>query len=334
MPELPEVESVRRGLETWARGRRVARVRVLDPRILGTTSQRVIAPGAAADFAELLAGHVLASVERRGKFLWLPLDTHAATPWQPWARTADDRDLRTPPLALSVHLGMSGQFRVHTAADPLHRHTRAILDLDPADVDSDPADVDGRPAASELRFVDQRIFGHLGVEPLVPDRWTAGDRYVPASAAHIAADPLEPGFDAEAVARRIQRKRTVLKAALLDQTTVSGIGNIYADEALFAAGVHPLAPTRTTRISRIRAVLRESAAVMRAALAQGGTSFDSLYVHVNGESGYFARSLQVYGRTGEPCRRCGTPITRLVVGGRSSHVCPACQRTPRPSRIS
>lgn len=346
MPELPEVESVARGLRTWAVGRRITGVRVLDERILGTTSHRTIAAGARAEFSERLTGRRLASVQRRGKFLWLPL---APGPWR-GGRAADpagapgsgipsgscpalDAD---PPLALSVHLGMSGQFRVHTPADPLHRHTRAILDLaGPGGADAGP-DAPAAPAApTELRFLDQRIFGHLGVEPLVPDPHrpvthpggTPG--LVPASAAHIAPDPLEPAFDLEAVARRIQRKRTALKVALLDQTTVSGIGNIYADEALFAAGVHPLAPAHSTRISRIRAVLAAADAVMRSSLEQGGTSFDALYVHVNGESGYFARSLQVYGRTGQPCPRCGTPIARLTVGGRSSHVCPACQRPPR-----
>ncbi|MGW9826790.1 formamidopyrimidine-DNA glycosylase [Brevibacterium pityocampae] len=330
MPELPEVESVASGLRTWAAGRRVTGVRVFDPRILGTTSNRTIAAGAVEEFTELLTGREIAAVERRGKFLWLPLAPERG-PWRP-GRAVDPSG---PPLALSVHLGMSGQFRVHTPADPLHRHTRAVLDL----AGPGPAEADPAAPPTELRFLDQRIFGHLGVEPLVPDPHRPGAQpdgtagLVPGSAAHIAPDPLEPGFDLEAVARRIQRKRTALKVALLDQTTVSGIGNIYADEALFAAGVHPLAPAGSTRISRIRAVLAAADAVMRSSLEQGGTSFDALYVHVNGDSGYFARSLQVYGRTGRPCPRCGTPITRLTVGGRSSHVCPRCQRPPRRARI-
>lgn len=289
------------------------RVRILDPRILGTTSNRLIAPEAPARLAAELTGAELVSVERRGKFMWMPLHTGAraaAAPPVPAGARAEPR----PARALSVHLGMSGQFRVHDAADPVHRHTRAILDLE-------------RPGRErlELRFVDQRIFGHLGIDDLVESHGTPAPR----AASHIALDPLDPRYDPEHTARRIQAKRTGMKPALLDQTFVSGIGNIYADEALFAARVHPLAPTRTTRISRIRAALAAAAAVMRDSLAQGGTSFDALYVHVNGESGYFERSLQVYGRAGLPCLRCGTAIERLVIGGRSSHVCPRCQRQPR-----
>jgi formamidopyrimidine-DNA glycosylase len=313
VPELPEVESVRRGLQTWAQGARVDRVRILDARILGTTSNRLIAPEAPARFTAELSGSQLASVERRGKFMWLPLRGGGGTPAAlPESAPADPPVTAEPPTrALSVHLGMSGQFRIHDAADPMHRHTRAILDLERA----------GRQRL-ELRFVDQRIFGHLGIDDLVESHGALAPR----SASHIALDPLHPLYDPERTARRIQAKRTGMKAALLDQTVVSGIGNIYADEALFAARVHPLAPTRTTRISRIRAVLAEAAAVMRDSLAQGGTSFDALYVHVNGESGYFERSLNVYGREGHPCKRCGTPIARERFMNRSSHFCPICQR--------
>lgn len=303
MPELPEVESVRIGLQQWLlhEPTRIVSVRVLDPRILGTTSQRTVPSGAAEFFSARLVGAEPLSVERRGKFMWLPV------------RLADG-DVTS---ALSVHLGMSGQFRVHTGSDALHPHTRAVFDVERAS---------GEPF--ELRFVDQRIFGHLGVDALVPSYGYA----VPSGAAHIALDPLDPAFDGEAVARALGRKRTGMKAALLDQTLVSGIGNIYADEALHAAGVHPLASTETTRISRVRRVLEAAREVMELSLSQGGTSFDALYVNVNGESGYFARSLQVYGRTGEPCRRCSTPIERLTVAGRSSHVCPRCQKRPRSRR--
>ena len=290
MPELPEVESVRRGLLDWVQSAAITGVRVLDPRILGTTSQRRLPPDAADTFAEAVAGRVLATPQRRGKFLWVPF--------------------AGIPSALTLHLGMSGQLRIHTADEPVHRHTRAILDLQRS------------PGPVQLRFIDQRIFGHIGVDDLIAD----GPDAVPRASAHIARDPLDPHWDLEVTARRIQRSTSALKSVLMDQTIVSGVGNIYADEALFRARVHPLAVPARTRISRLRAVLVEARAVMEDALAQGGTSFDALYVHVNGDSGYFDRSLNVYGRTEEPCRVCGTAIRRIGVGGRGTHFCPTCQR--------
>lgn len=218
-----------------------------------------------------------------------------------------------PELSLLVHLGMSGQLRVHDAADEIHRHTRAILRLE-------------RGSESlQLRFIDQRIFGHLGVQPLVH----AYGRLVPASANHIAADPLEPAFEPGLALEQLARKRTVVKSALLDQSLVSGIGNIYADEALFRAGIHPLAIPARTRKSRLAAVLDSATRVMSDALAVGGTSFDALYVNVNGESGYFDRALLVYGRGGQECVRCGTEIEKMTIGGRGSHFCPNCQKPPR-----
>ena len=290
MPELPEVESVRRGLLDWVQSAAITGVRVLDPRILGTTSQRRLPPEAPDIFAEAVAGRVLVTPQRRGKFLWVPF--------------------AGAPAALTLHLGMSGQLRIHTADEPVHRHTRAILDLQRS------------PGPVQLRFIDQRIFGHIGVDDLIAD----GPDAVPRASAHIARDPLDPHWDLETTARRIQRSTSALKSVLMDQTIVSGVGNIYADEALFRARVHPLAVPTRTRISRLRAVLMEARAVMEDALAQGGTSFDALYVHVNGDSGYFDRSLNVYGRTGEPCRVCGTAIRRIGVGGRGTHFCPTCQR--------
>lgn len=302
MPELPEVESVRRGLAPWVTGARIDAVRVLDPRILGTTSQRSIAAEAVSSLVGSLTGVRLGVPARRGKFLWIP------------TLPGDG-----PDACVSLHLGMSGQLRIHTADEPLHRHTRAVLDL------RSPAGEE-----RELRFLDQRIFGHLGLDPLVVDDGDA----IPAPIAHIARDLLDPRIDEEAVVARLRRSRSAIKAALLDQTVVSGIGNIYADEALHAAGVHPTAQPSRLRPHRLRRVLEESRRVMEAALAQGGTSFDALYVHVNGESGYFERSLRVYGRTGQPCTACGEPIRRTVVGGRSTHFCPSCQkpqRRPRPA---
>ena len=314
MPELPEVESVRRGLQHWITGTRVTEARVLDPRILGTTSQRRIPPEAVDAFAEAVAGISLRAPQRRGKFLWVPFDRPCGSGAQP----------QSPSSALALHLGMSGQLRVHAAHEELHRHTRAVLTLEPGHASGSPS---APPAARgegrlELRFLDQRIFGHIGVDDLVPD----GPDSVPRRSSHIARDPLDPHWNAEATARVVQRSRAALKSVLMDQTVVSGVGNIYADEALHRAGVHPQAVPSRLRVSRIRRVLDESRIVMLEALAQGGTSFDALYVHVNGDSGYFARDLNVYGRSGLPCRRCGTPIVREKFTNRSSHFCPSCQR--------
>ncbi|MCU4297747.1 bifunctional DNA-formamidopyrimidine glycosylase/DNA-(apurinic or apyrimidinic site) lyase [Brevibacterium permense] len=306
MPELPEVESVRRGVDEWTAGTTIAGAEVADPRILGTTSQRRIDPSAVSGFVSAVTGAHILRAERRGKFMWLSLGEGTDL------STADPvtSPVPRPELGILVHLGMSGQLRIHSPGEEIHRHTRAILHLD---------------SDRELRFVDQRIFGHIGVQPLVHGY----GRLVPASAVHIAADPLEPAFDPEAVVGELANKRTAIKTALLDQTLVSGIGNIYADEALFRAGVHPLAVPARTRKSRLVAVLESATKVMSDALAVGGTSFDALYVNVNGESGYFDRALLVYGRGGQECVRCGTEIVKITVGGRGTHYCPVCQKPPR-----
>ena len=295
MPELPEVESVRRGVDEWTAGTTITGAEVADPRILGTTSQRRIDPSAVSGFVSAVTGSHILGAERRGKFMWLSLGEGTAS---------------SAELGILVHLGMSGQLRIHSPGEEIHRHTRAILHLD---------------SERELRFVDQRIFGHIGVQPLVHGY----GRLVPASAVHIAADPLEPAFDPERVVTELAKKRTAIKAALLDQTLISGIGNIYADEALFRAGVHPLAVPARTRKSRLVEVLESATKVMSDALAVGGTSFDALYVNVNGESGYFDRALLVYGRGGQECVRCGTEIVKITVGGRGTHFCPNCQKPPR-----
>jgi formamidopyrimidine-DNA glycosylase len=237
-----------------------------------------------------------------------------------------------PDEALVVHLGMSGQVLVHEPGEgrlgdpavPRHPHLRVELSF-----------TDGGP---DLRFVDQRTFGGMALEPLVPAGSSAAspltsgetsDETVPASVAHIARDPLDPAYDLEAVVEALRRKDTGLKRALLDQTLVSGIGNIYADEALWRARLHGARSTRTLRRPEARRVLESAARVMAEALGQGGTSFDALYVNVNGESGYFDRSLAAYGQVGEPCPRCGTPIRRDAFMNRSSYSCPHCQPRPR-----
>jgi formamidopyrimidine-DNA glycosylase len=286
VPELPEVEVVRRGLQQHVVGRTVSAASVLHPR---AARRHGAGP---RDLESRLAGATLAAASRRGKYLWLVLA---------------DRD-----EALVAHLGMSGQLLVQLADVVDEPHLRARLVF-----------VDG---GRELRFVDQRTFGGLALDPLVDDG--AGGA-VPASVAHIARDPLDPAFDDGLWVRRLRMRQTGLKRALLDQTLASGIGNIYADEALWRARLHWAAPTATIAPARARELLQHARDVMSSALAEGGTSFDALYVNVNGESGYFDRSLAAYGQADRPCHRCGRPIVREAFMNRSSYRCPQCQRTPR-----
>lgn len=314
MPELPEVESVRRGLSAWLTGSTITRARVLDARILGTTSARNVPAERVVSFERALEGVRIASVERRGKYMWMPLAGDGLA--------GDGEAAEVGEWALAMHLGMSGQARIHEADNPLHSHTRVVFD------------VAGPAGVAQLRFVDQRIFGHLGVERLVPGvagtpgaTGTAGERRLVAeSASEVGLDPFEDGFSVPVVARAIARKNVAIKTALLDQRVVSGVGNIYADEALFEVGVHPAARASRLRISRIERALEAARDVMARALEVGGTSFDALYVNVNGESGYFARSLNAYGLAGQPCMRCGTAIVREKFMNRSSFFCPVCQR--------
>lgn len=285
MPELPEVEVVRRGLVDHLVGRGVTSVEVLHPR-----AARRHAAGE-ADMIGQITGADVDSAERRGKFLWLPL-----------ARGGAPAD-----AAIVVHLGMSGQMLVGPGDD---RHLRIRAGLSDGAV---------------LRFVDQRTFGGWAVDPLEEVAGTL----VPASVAHIARDPLDPLFDCDAVVARMKRKDTEVKRVLLDQTVISGVGNIYADEALWRSGVHGRRRASALTKPALGRLIDDATDVMRQALDQGGTSFDSLYVNVNGQSGYFSRSLDAYGRDGEPCRRCGTIMRRESFMNRGSHFCPSCQTVPR-----
>jgi formamidopyrimidine-DNA glycosylase len=282
MPELPEVEVVRRGLERLVVGHSIERVRVLHPR---PVRRHLAGP---ADFESRLADQRFVAARRRGKYFWLALDSGDA---------------------VLGHLGMSGQLLVQPRSAAPERHLRVVFELS-----------DGR----DLRFADQRMFGGLAIS-------TDGAE-LPPEIAHIARDLLDPLFDDEVFVAAVRRRRTGLKRALLDQTLVSGVGNIYADEALWAAKLHYARPTETLRRTEIARVLAECRAVMARALDEGGTSFDSLYVDVNGESGYFERSLHAYGQEGEPCARCGTPIRRDPFMNRSSYTCPRCQPKPRRAR--
>ncbi|MFI6448137.1 bifunctional DNA-formamidopyrimidine glycosylase/DNA-(apurinic or apyrimidinic site) lyase [Kitasatospora sp. NPDC050543] len=285
MPELPEVEVVRRGLANWVAGRTVSDVQVLHPRAV-----RRQAAGA-ADFTARLTGATFGEAQRRGKYLWVPL--------------ADSG------FSLIGHLGMSGQLLVQDPVVPDEIHLRVRLRFS-----------DG---GRELRFVDQRTFGGLAVE----EAEDGDPEATPVSIAHIARDPLDPRFDDAAFLTALRAKRTTVKRALLDQTLISGVGNIYADEALWRSRLHYDRPTANLTRPQAALLLASAREVMTAALAVGGTSFDSLYVNVNGESGYFSRDLDAYGREGEPCRRCGTPVRRAAWMNRSSYFCPRCQRVPR-----
>jgi formamidopyrimidine-DNA glycosylase len=249
-------------------------------------------------FIAAVTGRTFTAAHRRGKYLWLPL------------AEADGTDADR---ALVAHLGMSGQLLVEKPSSPTETHLRARFTF-----------TDG---GRELRFVDQRTFGGLAVEE------SHGDG-IPQRLAHIAIDPLEPSFDAEGFSAALRRRHTEVKRALLDQTLIGGVGNIYADEALWRARLHGARPTDKLTRGQVADLLDGVRDVLGEALAQGGTSFDSLYVDVNGHSGYFSRFLAVYGQVDRPCPRCGTPIRRESFMNRSSFSCPQCQPRPRTRRES
>ena len=332
MPDLPEVETVRAGIADHSLGRPVRAVRVVDARSL-----RRHLPGP-AHFEAALTGRALRGAYRRGKYLWLTLS-------EPDGTLADE--------ALVVHLGMSGQLLVRdelggdsdsdsgndsearAAFDEQPRHLRVALELGPAGASS---------TGQKLLFVDQRIFGGMFLSPLVPDIPAAAGEaslgevpehfLVPEAVKHIARDPLDEFFDPAAVRRKFLRTSSGIKKVLLDQSVISGVGNIYADEALWRARLHYAKPARTLSAAQTRDLLEAVTDVLRESLAAGGTSFDALYVNVLGESGYFERSLNAYGRAGEPCHRCAEAgrtslIVREPFQNRSSYRCPHCQRAPR-----
>ena len=305
MPELPEVETVRDGLARHVLGAVVETVEVRRDYSVRRHA------GGPADFAAQLVGQTFTEAARRGKYLWLAM------------AGSDD--------ALLGHLGMSGQLLVRTGGgiETFAPHLRVRIGL-------------RGPGGEEmaLDFVDQRTFGHLSVCELVPtpDGLPGGTgshrAALPDAVAHIARDLLDPALapgspGRAALVDAVRRRRTGIKRALLDQSVVSGVGNIYADEALWRARMHYARPTAALTRAQVGAVLDAAEQVMREALAQGGTSFDALYVNVNGASGYFDRSLNAYGQEGRPCPRCGTPIRREEFMNRSSFRCPVCQRAPR-----
>lgn len=275
MPELPEVEIIRRGLAGFVPGKTIEQVTVYHPRPVRYH------PEGAEGFGQDLLGQTFGEPKRRGKYLWIPFSEDA----------------------LVIHLGMSGQFRINPPADPLLRNTRVVIGF--------------TAGGQELRFVDQRMFGGLQI--------SRDGAELPAEIAHIAPDPLDENFDADAVASRLRTRRTTIKRALLDQRLISGIGNIYADEALWRAQLHYDTPASSLSQQQVLKLLRHSGEILTEALAHGGTSFDALYVNVAGEQGYFEVSLNAYGRQGQACRRCGETIVREKFMNRSSYRCPRCQ---------
>jgi len=283
VPELPEVEVVRLGLERGVVGREISSVTVHHDRAV---RRHLAGP---SDFAARLRGRTVTAARRRGKYLWLGLDSGDA---------------------LTGHLGMSGQLLVVPEDKPVETHLRVRFVF-----------TDG---GRELRFVDQRTFGGLFVEE--------GGAELPAAIRHLARDPLDPLFEDDRFVQRLRAKRSGVKRALLDQTLVSGIGNIYADEALWRARLHGGRATEDLTRAKARELLGHARDVLSESLAQGGTSFDALYVSTEGVSGLFARELHAYGREGEPCDRCGTPLRREPWMNRSSYSCPRCQPRPRHPR--
>ena len=285
MPELPEVEVVRAGLAPAAIGSLITGVSVFDERAL----TRHVA--GATDFVARLEGRTFTGAARRGKFLWLPLDSDGS--------------------ALIAHLGMSGQMLLRAPDAAAERHERIRINIE-------------HPQHGELAivFADQRTFGSLAVDSLVLD----GPSAIPTQVVHIARDPLDPFFDDGVFLGVLRQRGSAIKRMLLDQQVISGVGNIYADESLWAARIHPETPANRLSTAALTRLLAEIRSVLTKALAEGGTSFDAQYVNVNGQAGYFAHSLNAYGRGGQPCPRCGTPIRREAFMNRSSHYCPRCQR--------
>ncbi len=306
MPELPEVETVRAGLAPALTNATVKSIEILDVRSL---KRHLAGP---KDFEKTLVGSKILGVVRRGKFLWMPLEI----------------DGEKLPLALVGHLGMSGQMLLRKPGSPADKLTRVVIHAETP-----------RGKELEFRFIDQRIFGSLAIDELVPTidgkpggfsngvgvgKWWRD--LIPRSAAHIARDPLDESFDVETVKTKFKKKASGVKRVLLDQQVLSGVGNIYADEALWQSKLHYDQPANTISGPSFETLMASVKQILEAAVEQGGTSFDEQYKNVNGESGYFDVSLNAYGMTDIPCRRCGTPIRRESWMNRGSHFCPKCQK--------
>lgn len=288
MPELPEVEVVRRGLAKWVTNKKIETVSVLHPRAIRNF------PGTKKSFSSQLIGQKITAVNRRGKYMWLELSSGQA---------------------VVTHLGMSGQVLIQKPGQEPEKHLRIRFTFS--------------NYKNEMHFVDQRTFGGMHIDELIQ---ATENELIPRNVGHIARDPFDPAFDLAQAVEKLRAKKTEIKRALLDQTLVSGIGNIYADEALWRSSVHWATPTSRLTEAKAAQLLTHAKEVMSEALAQGGTSFDSLYVDVNGQSGYFERGLNAYGREDEPCDRCGRLLVRDSFMNRSSFRCPKCQPKPRTTK--
>lgn len=334
MPELPEVEVVRAGLERALIGATVTAAEVFDGRSLKRhLSAAEIASGQAAashgktldartqqlranDFVQRITGATFLTPARRGKFMWIPLQSREHLQLQAAGAAGGE-----PAQALLAHLAMSGQLLLRTPAAPEDKHVRIRLWVT-------------TDAGEQLRldFADQRRFGSLAIDRLIPTSdgkpagWGTSAALLPQQAAHIARDLLDLHCDFAQVAKTLKTKQAAIKKVLLDQQLLSGVGNIYADEALWESQLHPETPAARIALPKLEMLLHNAAGVMAKALAEGGTSFDELYVNIAGEAGYFARSLQAYGRSGEACLRCGSTLISSQTIGRTSHFCPHCQR--------
>lgn len=251
-------------------------------------------PGSKKNFSSQLTGEKIVAVNRRGKYMWLELSSGKA---------------------LVTHLGMSGQVLIQKPNQEPEKHLRIRFTFS--------------NYKNEMHFVDQRTFGGMHIDEL---QSVSDSEVIPNSVAHIARDPFDPNFNPEIVVVNLRKKNTQIKRALLDQTLISGIGNIYADEALWRSKLHWAMHTQNISSKKALELLGHASDVMKEALAEGGTSFDSLYVDVNGQSGYFERGLSAYGREDEPCYRCGRQMVRDSFMNRSSFRCPKCQPTPRTSQ--
>lgn len=282
MPELPEVETVRRGLAKYLLGKTVHEIEVIDARSLKKDTVKV--------FRNTLNNRTITTINRRGKFLWL---------------TLDDTD-----VVVLIHLGMSGQVLVERSSTPLHSHVRIRLHV--------------KGKNRDIRFVDQRLFGGMQLDVL--------EGVVPGSIRHIAPDPFDDEYNQESVIANVQKRTAGIKSLMLNQSIVSGIGNIYADEALWHSKIHYLTPGNRLSVQKLQGLLATAKLVMARAIDAGGTSFDDLYVNVNGESGWFSVDLNAYGREDEPCARCGRLIVREAWSNRSSYRCPRCQPKPKAPR--
>lgn len=277
MPELPEVETVRRGLETFGVGHQVTGVDV--------TGKRTIRRQSIEEFKGDLIGSTLLVARRRGKYLLVDLDTDAV---------------------LVIHLRMSGQVRIEAPGAEVVPHTHVRLSLS---------------NETELRFVDPRTFGELFVASELDERG------VPAVLGALGRDPLVDEIAVNALFGRLRIRHVALKGFLLDQTEICGIGNIYADEICFAAGLSPLRRTDTLKRSEVERLVSSMHAVLDAAiLAKGSTLKDARYRDVTGGLGSYQEHHATYDREGLPCPSCGRPIRRGKVIGRSTYFCPKCQR--------